>query len=282
MKDNHKHGTPVQPLTEHLSTQSHQAETSTVSSPMVTEKKRDMSALYVPMSIIVAAIIISFGLYFGLAGKGGAATGGAAQGQQPSANTNIKDVDISGRPFIGKGNAPVVMAYWYDYQCPFCKAVDTGGIPQIPTPAAMPDIIKNYVNTGKVKVVFFDYPFLGQDSIDGALYSHAVWDLYPQQWFNWHQEMFHQQDEEGDQGFGDAASIEAMIKSKFPQMDVAKIKAYIASNKDAFTKELQDERAVGAAQGVNGTPGFVIGTTLISGADQYSAFEAAIEAVLNK
>jgi len=239
--------------------------------------KRDMSALYVPASIIIAALIIGAGLYFGLVAQGGSTSQGNTQGQQPTAKTNIKDVKTDGHPFIGKGNAPVVMAYWYDYQCPFCKAFDTGGIPQITTPAALPDLIKNYVNTGKLKIVFFDYPFLGSDSTDAAEYAHAIWDLYPSQFFAWHEAMFKAQDDEGDQGFGDAATIDALIKSSFPQMDAAKVKAQVAAKKADYDKAIADDRSQGSAQGVNGTPGFVIGTTLISGADAYSSFTAAID-----
>ena len=30
----------------------------------------------------------------------------------------------AGAPFIGKEDAPLTMAYWFDYQCPFCKKYD--------------------------------------------------------------------------------------------------------------------------------------------------------------
>jgi len=242
--------------------------------------KRDLSALYVPGAIVIAAVIIAGGLYFGLAAKGGGSGQGDAHGQQPTANVDIKNVKIAGEPFIGKANAPVVMAYWFDYQCPFCKAFDTGGIPQIKTAAVMPDLIKQYVNTGKLKIVFKDYPFLGNDSTTASEYAHAIWDLYPAQFFAWHTAMFKAQDEEGDQGFGNAATIDQLIAKSFPQMDGAKIKAQLASKKDSYDKAIQADREEGSAMGVNGTPGFVVGTTLISGAQPLSAFTTAIDPLL--
>jgi protein-disulfide isomerase len=42
-------------------------------------------------------------------------------------------------PFIGDPNAPVVMAYWFDYQCPFCKDQEDTVLPQL---------IDDYVKAG--------------------------------------------------------------------------------------------------------------------------------------
>ncbi|MBI5004547.1 thioredoxin domain-containing protein [Candidatus Kaiserbacteria bacterium] len=246
---------------------------------MNTETKRDMSALYVPVSIIIAALIIGGGLYFGLAAKGASGTA-APDRQQPVANVDIKDVSIKGEPFIGKANAPVVMAFWSDFQCPFCKAFETGGIPQINIEPALPLLITEYVNTGKLKIVFKDYPFLGEDSTTAAEYGRAVWDLYPAQYFAWRTAMYKAQDDEGDQGFGDAASIDALIQKSLSQMDVAAIKAQIASKKNAYDAIIAANREEGTKMGINGTPGFVVGKALISGAEQFPKFKSVIDDLL--
>jgi len=241
-----------------------------------TQAKRDFTAFYVPGAIIVAALIIGAGLYFGLASKGSSST---APGGQPVVEVDVKDVKIKGEPFIGKANAPVVMAFWSDFQCPFCKAFETGGIPQIPIEPAFPQLITEYVNTGKLKIVFKDFAFLGEDSITAALYGRAIWDLYQSQYFAWRTEMYEAQDEEHG-GFGNAATIDALIKKSFPQMDVAKIKAQIESKKDAYTAILAANREEASSMGINGTPGSIVGKTLISGAEQFPAFKAAIDAEL--
>ena len=129
---------------------------------------KDYSALYLPVSILIAGALIAVGLFFGLSGK--SASTGTPATPQPQA-VNVKDVKTDGEPFIGKKDAPVTMAYWFDYQCPFCKAVDVGGIPQIPVTPAFPTLIKDYVNTGKLRIVFKDYPFLGNDSVTAAMYE---------------------------------------------------------------------------------------------------------------
>lgn len=239
---------------------------------------RDVSALYIPGSIIIAALIIGGGLYFGLSAKGSAQ--GGTQPGQPTANVNIKDVKINGEPFIGNADAPVVMAFWSDFQCPFCKSFETGGVPQITTPPAMPELVKNYVNTGKLKIVFKDFAFLGEDSTTAAEYARAIWDLYPTQYFAWRTAMYKAQDDEGDRGFGDAPSIDKLIRSSFPQMDSAKIKAQIASKKDAYDAAIAADRAEGSKMGINGTPGFIIGKTRIDGAEPYAHFTAVIDSLL--
>src|SRR3990167_8528952 len=185
----------------------------------------DRSALILPAAIIIAGLLIGGGLYFGLANSGSLGQGGT---ESPAIAVDIKDVNIDGDPYIGKVDAKVVLAYWFDYQCPYCKAVDVGGIPQIPIEPAMPTLVKDYVETGKLKIVFKDYAFLGEDSTTAALYKHAVWALYPEKFYEWHEAMFHAQDEEHG-GFGDEASILALIK-KIPGLDANTLKANVAAN----------------------------------------------------
>lgn len=272
MKD-HKHPDASAPLSNPLPEQS----PAPTPQPPTPVPKRDMSALYIPGAIVIAALIIAGGLYFGLAGRSGTSAG--TNDGQPTARADVKDVNIEGAPFIGKANAPVVMAYWFDYQCPFCKAFDVGGIPQITTTPALPELIKNYVNTGKLKIVFKDYAFLSEDSITAAEYGRAIWDLYPKQFFAWHEAMMKAQDEEHG-GFGNAASIDALIRQSFPQMDGAKIKTRLAEKKSEYDAAIRADQQEGSNMGVNGTPGFVVGTTLISGAQGLSAFTSAIDPLL--
>ena len=235
--------------------------------------KKDMSALYTPVAIIIAGALIGFAVYFALSKQTPAATGGPPQGVA----VNIKDVKIADEPYIGEKNAPVVLAFWSDFQCPYCKAFETGGVPQIPTPAAMPDIIKQYVDTGKVKVVFKDFAFLGNDSIAAAEYGRSVWSLYPDPYLAWRTAMYKAQDDEGDQGFGDAESIDALIKAQFPKINYAAVRADLGKNKAAYDAAIQADQQEGQKFGINGTPGFVTGTTHLDGAQPFSAFQAAID-----
>lgn len=238
------------------------------------KQKKDYSALYLPLAIILAGALVAVGLFFGLS-KNTASTGG----QPTKQAVNVKDVNLANSPYIGQTNAPVTMAYWSDFQCPFCKAVDVGGVPQIPLEPSFPTIINEYVKTGKLKIVFKDFVFLGQDSITAAEYGRAVWALYPEKYYEWREAMFVAQDEEGDQGFGDAASIDALIK-KIPGLDLAKIKADVAANKAKYDAAIQADTQEGSKFGIQGTPGFIIGKQSIDGAVPLSEFKKVIDSQL--
>ena len=58
-------------------------------------------------------------------------------------------LDITGAPVKGPKDAKVVLIEFSDYQCPFCARFSRDTIPQVQT---------NYVDTGKIKYVFADYP----------------------------------------------------------------------------------------------------------------------------
>jgi protein-disulfide isomerase len=234
----------------------------------------------IPGSVVLAGILIAGAVMWNNIHPAAPVAQGQQAGQQAAAAAaDISKVKIAGEPYIGAPNAPVVIAFWSDFQCPYCKAFETGGIPQITTPAALPDIIKNYVATGKAKVVFKDFAFLGQDSITDGEYARAMWKLYPDKYFDWRTAMYTAQDAEGDQGFGDAASVD-QLNTTISGIDAAKVAADVVANKTAYDAAMNADRAEAQTQGVSATPSFVIGKRMIPGAQPYAAFQAAIDAVL--
>src|ERR1035437_4569942 len=184
---------------------------------------------FLPGAVVVAGLFIAGAVVWSGSHPAGP-TGTPPSGTAAALSVDIKNVKTDGNPFIGQANAPVTIAFWSDFQCPYCKAFEVGGVPQIPTPASLPDIIKNYVDTGKVKIVFMDVAFLGNDSTTGALYSHAVWHLYPDKYFTWRTAMYTAQDQEGDQGFGNAASIDK-LDATISGLDAAKIAADVKADR---------------------------------------------------
>ena len=230
---------------------------------------QDYSKLYTPLAIIIAGLAVASGLYFGLAHSSG---GGAANpGAQPQADVNIKDVKISGAPFIGNQNAPVVMAVWEDYQCPFCKQFET---------AVLPSLVKKYVDTGKLKIVFKDFQFLGPDSTMDGEWARAVWDLYPAQFAAWRVAIFAQQPQVNSLSESQNAAHLAKVTATVSGINVAKIKAQVVAKKEAYNAAMSADMTEGQGFGVNGTPGFIVGKTLISGAQPLASFTAAIDALL--
>lgn len=240
---------------------------------MTEQTTRDMSKFYTPIAIVVAGVIIGIFAMTGLSKLGGS----PSQGGAPSANVNIADIAVEGLPYIGEKDAPVVLAYWSDFQCPFCKAVEMGH-PQIPTEPALPKLITEYVDTGKLKIVFKDYAFLSEDSTTAALWGRAVWDLYPTRYWPWREAMYEAQDEEHG-GFGDEASIAALTKT-ISGIDANAVQTRVATNQAAYLALIDADKAEGTSMGIQGTPGFITGKVLLPGAYPFSDFKAAIDAQL--
>lgn len=229
---------------------------------------------FLPLAVIVAGVLIAGAVIWN--GSRPAGTGAPGPGNPPA--VDIKNVDTEGRPFIGRADAPVTMAFWSDYQCPFCKSFEVGGVPQIATPAAFPDIVEKYVTTGKVRVVFMDFAFLGDDSITAAVYGRSIWQLYPERYFVWRTAMYTAQDEEYG-GFGDAASIDK-LNATIAGIDAASVAADVRANRAAYEAAAAADRAEGQKHGVNATPSFIVGKQLIQGAYPLATFEAALDSLL--
>jgi protein-disulfide isomerase len=231
---------------------------------------------FLPAAVIVAGLFIAGAVMW----SGSHPAGQTGTGTAPAAlAVDIKNIKTDGDPFIGQANAPVTIAFWSDFQCPYCKAAEVGGVPQIPTPPALPDIIKNYVDTGKVKIVFMDFVFLGKDSVTAALYNRSVWKLFPSQYFAWRTAMYTAQDAEGDVGFGNAPSIDK-LDATIPGLDAAKITADVTANTAVYQAMVDSDKAEADKVGVSATPSFVIGQELIAGAYPYAKFQASIDALL--
>src|SRR3989344_3136314 len=73
--------------------------------------------------------------------------GPAAAAQPPAPTKGVASVDDD--PVLGDKNAPVTIVEFSDYECPFCKRHFDDTFPQL---------VKNYVDTGKVKIVYRDFP----------------------------------------------------------------------------------------------------------------------------
>lgn len=235
------------------------------------EKSSFMDKYLTPIAVVLGCIIIAVAVAFGQGGTS------KTNGDQPLA-ADIKDVDTDSGPFIGEKGAPVVMAVWFDYQCPFCKQFEL---------TTMAEINENYVKTGKVKVVFKDFQFLDEysknperveDSITAAVFGRAVWDAHPDRYHDWFKAMAENQDEEFG-GFGDFKSIEALTRT-IPGIDGDRVLKLVTDKRAEYEAAIAADRAEGQALGINGTPSMIIGTTLLSGAETYAKISGLLDAEL--
>jgi protein-disulfide isomerase len=214
-----------------------------------------------PIAILLGLIIIAGAIMYGRGGLPAKEPGPVAVDA-----TKVND-DTS--PTIGEKNAPVVMAVWFDYQCPFCKRFEL---------EAMSQLYENYVKTGKLRVILKDFQFLGPDSDTAALFGRAVWEAYPERFYEWYVAMAENQDEEHG-GFGDLPSIVAMTKG-LGGMDTDRIQKLMTDKGAEYQAAIEADRAEGAALGISGTPSMIIGKTLLSGAQPYAKVSGLVDAEL--
>jgi len=85
----------------------------------------------------------------------------------------------NGSPILGDPNAPITILEWGDYQCTFCYRFHENTL----------DIINNdFIKTGKVKLVFKDFPLNGPDSFLAAEASYCAEDQ--EKYWQYHDELY--------------------------------------------------------------------------------------------
>ncbi len=159
-------------------------------------------------------------------------------------------------PFVGPANAKVTVVQFFDYRCPHCKA------------EAAPGVIALVRKHPDVKFVFKEFPIFGGPSQDAARTAIGVWRTDPKSYLKVYADMMVDQDL--DEGVNDPKGVAAMKASvaallKQDGVDSAKVADVAAS--PAATQQMADVQKLAAELGIDGTPGFIVGDTLISGAD---------------
>lgn len=243
------------------------------------DENMNQGMYFVIASVILAVGLIGAALIFSGNLGGPAQVGGDATNNNNNNNdtisVDVKDVDTENEPFIGSLEAPLTMAYWYDYQCPFCKRFEEQTLPLLK---------EKYVDQGNLRIVFKDFAFLGPDSQSAGLVSNAVWDQVkdtsPQLWWEFQKAMFKHQDAENG-GWGSKQDILALLDD-IAGLDRAAVEQALNQNEQQYQQELNADRQEGQRFGVRGTPGFILEDQAIAGAQPTQVFEQVIEQYLNQ
>jgi protein-disulfide isomerase len=109
-----------------------------------------------------------------LAGRGEASPAGPAAVPGAAAVAALFRGIPQDGPWLGRKTAPIVLVEYVDVQCPFCAQFST---------TVMPTVVRRYVRTGRVRILFRGLAFLGPDSltglrwIDGAGRQDRLWNV---------------------------------------------------------------------------------------------------------
>jgi len=174
-----------------------------------------------------------------------------------------------GSPLLGSQSAPITIVEFGDYQCPNCKAwFET----------TKPALIENYINSGKVNLVYLDLAFLGRDSIPAAEATYCAEDQG--KYWEYHGLLYSSQTGIDD-GWANSERLKAFAFNLELDMDL--FNSCIDSGK--YTKRVQFNIKEANKSGAQGTPTFFIINSngeqqKIGGPQPYSVFKNAIDSMI--
>lgn len=169
---------------------------------------------------------------------------------------------------LGKQDAPVKVVEFGDFKCPACRTWDT---------TVLPELKKEYIDTGKVQFFFINFPFIGKDSELGAAAGEAIYKQDPEAFWKFYDEMYQKQNTTDEKWITEELLVN-MVTEKLPSIDVKQFK------KDLHSKEIQDQVQKDFDRAkklkVQGAPSVYVNGNLAN--PDYDSVKKAIEKELKK
>lgn len=241
--------------------------------PLTPKSSRfNMDKHFLPLSILVAAVIIA-GTILYTDGKGV----GNVQGNISGGIQDVKAPDYlfeDSDNGLGNKDAKVVIVEFSDYQCPFCRSFWSSTLPQIK---------KEYIDTGKVYFVYRDFPLsIHPMALPTALAAECAGEQG--KYWQFHDLVFSEQNKrEPDPAVLTTISYtEADLKTWGRQIGLNFGQFESCFDGEKYLEEVNQDGSDGDALGVSGTPGFFVNNHYISGAQPFSVFKTVIDEELNK
>lgn len=220
--------------------------------------------------VFAALFVISiFTQGFGY-GSDNQVTGGAAV-NVPTAQfpgipepTAVVEVSLDGAGIKGDEKAPVIILEYSDFECPFCERFFSQTASQID---------EKYVKTGKVKFAYKHYPLPFHTTADEAAIASECAKEQGKFW-EMHDALFKNRDWVGQ------TDPNIMFKKYAKDLKFKTSQFDKCVDDRKYEDLVQKQTNEGSGYGVQGTPAFFVNGKLISGAQPFQAFQAAIEAEL--
>ena len=179
-------------------------------------------------------------------------------------------------PILGDGNAPLTLIEFGDYQCTYCKQFFR---------ETVESILINYVETGKVKMLFKDFIVVdgavgGNDSMNAANAAHCAndqgmfWQFHSTLYNNW-----------AGEGTGWVSSEQLNKFANTLELDMDEFSNCVSELKWKKLVNASHDDAV--ALGVTATPTFFVidenrNVLKITGAQHYDVFKEVFDSALEK
>jgi len=169
-----------------------------------------------------------------------------AEKHQTAVKEHAKALFSSPRQVVlGNPQGNVTMVEFFDYNCGYCKR-------------AMADMLTLLKNDPNLKVVLKEFPVLGPGSVDAARVATAVrmQDKSGKKYLEFHQKLLG--------GRGQVDKAHALAAAKDVGLDVARIEKDMDSAE--ARESIQEAFKLAEALGLNGTPSYVVGQSVVIGA----------------
>ena len=233
-----------------------------------------------PASILVAGIMVSASIIYLVGSKGG---GGARVGQEGDSGRQLAAVgavaggpkEVGGRDVVlGDPKAPVTLIEYGDFQCPFCARFHS----QVGV-----QLREEYIKTGKVKMVFRNFQFLGPESIAAAGAAECAKDQG--KFWVFHDAIYDEEIRDGrknnnSENNGNLNREFFVSTAQSLGLNSGDFAACIDGEK--YADQVAQDTSAAQAIDVNSTPTTFVNGRLIRGAVPYEQFKQVIEEELKK
>lgn len=216
--------------------------------------------LFLPISIIFVGVMIAGAVLY--TGNNPNTQGSIIQEATnlPDTGHKVEVTIVDSDPSLGSKDSPVTLVAFEDFECPFCERFSQ---------QTLPLIIEKYVKSGKVRLVWKDFPLSIHSNAQRAHEAaRCAWEQG--KFWEYHDTLFNNQN-----GL-DANKLKQYSK------DLGLNESQFASCLDSgkYTELIREKVSEGTAAGVSGTPSFLINGRLVVGAQPYQVFEDAINQAL--
>lgn len=181
-------------------------------------------------------------------------------------STFDKQPAIEGQPILGKSDAPVTIVEFGDFKCPACKAWGERVFPQL---------VNDYVETGKVKFAYINVLFHGEESKLGALAAEAIFQQNPESYWSFHKELFKAQPGEDHDSLWITEEKILEIARSIPDIDTQQLRQDL-ENKTIVEKVNLDSTIVEEFT-VQRTPSIMVNDTMLEDPFDYEKIKSLID-----
>lgn len=189
------------------------------------------------------------------------AAAGGADGSHPRVERRQAGDPLA----LGDPDAPVALVVFSDYRCPFCAKFSRD---------TEPELVKRYVDAGKLRIEWRDYPIFGTQSMSAARAGRAA--AEQGKFWEFNRTVYAAAPERSKADLTDDELIAFARQAGVPDID----RFTAGMRGTTFDAAINADLAQGAGIGVPSTPAFLINDVPLLGAQPTEDFVRAIDGAL--